>query len=206
MLYHRYDLADLARAMAAGRDVLYHGTQSSKAILKSGKLFFAAIGHPVVCFTRCPNEAARWAGLKSDGDGRAAILIFDRRPLASRYRIEPYCDDPQKADPSRRDEMEERVWCTDIDISAHLIGYVSEEKVDQTPDERRRAREHLARFKSHPGRSVRTFPLEQCYAWAAQARDPAIAVRFEAEFDTDEFLAWRARSQAGLTPGDQSPK
>jgi hypothetical protein len=197
-------LSDRARWIAAGREVLYHGTQSSTAILRTGKLLFAAIGDPVICFTRCPDEAARWAELKSDGDGRPALLIFDRRSLASRYRIEPYCDDPQRADPSRRDEMEERVWCTDIDISAHLIGYVSEEKVDQTPDERRRTREHLARLKSHPGRFVRTLPLEQCYAWAAQARNPAIAARIEALFDTDEFLAWRATLEAGLPTGDQT--
>jgi hypothetical protein len=204
MLDKQYGLADLARAISNGREVLYHGTQSSRSILKSDRIFFAPIGDPAVCFTRCPNEAARWAGLKSDGDGQPAILIFDRRSLANRYRIEPYCDDPQKSDPSRRDEMEERVWCTDIDISAHLIGHVSEEKVDQTPDERRRAREHLARFKSHPGRSVRTLPLEQCYAWADQARDPAIVARFEALFDADEFLAWRAKLEAGLAPGDQT--
>jgi hypothetical protein len=43
MLYHCYNLADLARAMAAGRDVLSQGTQSSKAILEAGKLYFAAI-------------------------------------------------------------------------------------------------------------------------------------------------------------------
>jgi hypothetical protein len=197
-------LSDRARWIAAGREVLYHGTQSSMAILRTGKLLFAAIGDPVVCFTRCPDEAARWAELKSDGDGRPAILIFDRPSLASLYRIEPYCDDRQTAGPFGRDEMEERVWCTDIHISAPLIGYVSEEKVYQTPDERRRAREHLARFESHPGRLVRTLPLEQCYARSAQARNPAIAARIEALFDTDEFLAWRAMLQAGLAAGDQT--
>jgi hypothetical protein len=184
----RSSLAGLARALGRGREVLYHGTRNAQEILKTGKLFFAWCGDPVVCFTRCPEEAAYWASLEGDYDKRPAVLIFDRRSLSSHYSIEPYCDNPNGEDLSRRDEMEERVWCTDIDISPHLIGYVSGEGVDRTPEERRRAYEYFARLKSHPGRSVRTLPLAQCFAWARQSRSRAIAALEEADLDTEVLL------------------
>ncbi len=168
MLNSQLSLADLVRAATAGRDVLYHGTRGPKAIFKTGKLFFARVADPVVCFTRSPEKAAYWARLERDGHGPGAVLIFSRRSLSTRYRLEPYCDDPDQVGPFRREEMEERVYRTNVEIGAHLTGYVSDEAKDRTPEERRRAHQYLDRLKKNPGRAVRTLPMFDCKAWMSQ--------------------------------------
>jgi hypothetical protein len=56
-------LGKLARQISMKRDVLYHGTRYAQSILSMGVLFQVERNEQV-CFTRSPEEAARWALLE----------------------------------------------------------------------------------------------------------------------------------------------
>ena len=117
------DLAQGARAIAGRRDVLYHGTRYPRCLFRHNVLFSTG---DQVAFTRSPEVAAYFSSLDRDDDeGRGAILVFDRRSLQSRYRLEPWHDPIFDTASFRQDEMEERVWWRDIaDVRRHLIGTV----------------------------------------------------------------------------------
>src|SRR4051794_19905616 len=125
--------------------------QVPKSISRSGMLLFATCGHPVVCFSRSPEVAAYWADVPRDDDeGRGAVFVFDRRSLAARYRLEPFHDPIWDMPTSRSDEMEERVWLTNIAIAPHLIGFVEMEKNPATANHRAIAH-RIERCSEHPG-------------------------------------------------------
>jgi hypothetical protein len=120
-------LANLARKVSAGRDVLYHGTRYAQSIIRLGVLFRAECGGRQVCFTRSPEEAARWAFLdREDDEGRAAIFIFDRQSLRCRWKIQPSHDSCCDNDTICIDEGEEETRADIIDVGKHLIGYVTD--------------------------------------------------------------------------------
>ena len=110
-------LALQTRAIARGRDVLYHGTRYRELILASGLLALSNSGG--VYFTRDVETAVHWATLPRDDEGEGAILVFDRPSLRARYRLECTVGDEDS------EESEEVVWDRHVDIAPHLIGLVS---------------------------------------------------------------------------------
>jgi hypothetical protein len=123
-------LANLARKMAGGRAVLYHGTRYPTSILRTGVLFAPGLGK--ISFTRSPEVAAYWALQKRHPDeGRGAILLFDRNALGCRYAISPAHE--KWVEVSERywhDEAEEEVWTDIVNISRYLIGHVPTKEGD----------------------------------------------------------------------------
>ena len=79
-------LALQTRAIARGRDVLYHGTRYRESILASGLLALSNSGG--VYFTRDVETAVHWATLTRDDEDEGAILVLDRPSLKARYRLE----------------------------------------------------------------------------------------------------------------------
>ena len=117
-------LAAIARKAAMNRDVLYHGTRHAQTILTTGVLFPGEEGGKV-SFTRSAEEAAYWALLpRLEDEGQGSILIFDRRLLRCRYKIEPYHDPIWDDKATYRDEAEEGVWADVINIGKYLMGLV----------------------------------------------------------------------------------
>ena len=85
-------LAQAAREIAGGDNVLYHGTRYTSAIIATMELRYAD-NIENICLTRSPEVAAYWAVLERDDDEkRGGILILDRELLHCRYRIEPFHD------------------------------------------------------------------------------------------------------------------
>jgi hypothetical protein len=124
--YRRQRLVvQLSRKLAGRRSVLFHGTRYPASIARSGMLLFALAGDPVASFSRSPEVAAYWADMPRDDDeGRGAVFVFDRCSLATRYRLELFHDPIWDTPTFRNDEMEERVWLTNIAVAPHLIGVV----------------------------------------------------------------------------------
>jgi hypothetical protein len=138
-------------------------------------LLFATSGDPVVSFSRSPEVAAYWADVTRDDDeGRGAVFVFDRRSLAARYRLEPFHDPIWDMPTSRSDEMEERVWLTNIAIAPHLIGFVETEKNPATANYRAIA-QRIERCSEHPGWGVRTLPWKDWEAWSRAYRKRVLA-------------------------------
>jgi hypothetical protein len=169
-------LARTARDAARGRDVLYHGTRYPGAILETGKLLFSISGNQAVCFTRSSEEAARWAMLDRDDDeGRAAILVFCRSSLRTRYKVKPFHDRIWDTATHRPDEQEERIVRRDVGIAPHLIALIS------TPTDRSRSQidrmrswRTRAEVREHPRRQIK-YPTEaQCNEWAEAARSEVL--------------------------------
>jgi hypothetical protein len=150
-VYQRVRGFQRPEAATKGRPVLFHGTRHPASIAGSGMLLFATSGDPVVSFSRSPEVAAYWADVTRDDDeGRGAVFVFDRRSLAARYRLEPFHDPIWDMPTSRSDEMEERVWLTNIAIAPHLIGFVEMEKNPATANHRAIAH-RIERCSEHPG-------------------------------------------------------
>lgn len=119
-------LASVARKKANTRDVLFHGTRFAQSILKMGVLFHSLSGDQKVCLTRSAEVAAYWALLdRPDDEGRASILIFDRRSLERRYKIEANPEVFWHGKALFHDEAEEEIWGNVVDVDTHLIGVVS---------------------------------------------------------------------------------
>jgi hypothetical protein len=125
-------LLEKARALARGRDVLFHGTRYRESILASGILRFSP-GVQTLSFTRSPYVAAHWAALPRDDEEQAGtVLVFDRASLKARYKLE-CIDNGWQAEPSmfnefwraEHDECEEQVWGRNVEIAPHLIGLIS---------------------------------------------------------------------------------
>ena len=73
--------------------MLFHGTRYAELILKTKVLFRTGFSDQKVSLTRSAEVAAYWALLDRDDDeGRGAILIFDRRSLERRYKVEAVPD------------------------------------------------------------------------------------------------------------------
>jgi hypothetical protein len=132
-------LSAKARDIARGRDALFHGTRYRGLILATGFLKFVPPEH-AIAFTRSPEVAAHFATLPRDDDeGAAAIFVFDRASLKTRYKLEcvdnGWKTDPSKFDESWRaehDEFEEQVFARDVEIAPHLIGLVTAPEVSLT--------------------------------------------------------------------------
>ena len=77
-------LAFQTRAIARGRDVLYHGTRYRELILASGLLALSNSGG--VYFTRDVETAVHWATLPRDDEGEGAYPRF--RPTLSEGEIQ----------------------------------------------------------------------------------------------------------------------
>lgn len=123
-------LAQRARDLAAGRNVLFHGTRHPEQVVRDARLR-KTWPDPAVCFSRSADVAAYWATLERRGDeGRGAVLIFDRDRLAMRYRLEAY--DYM----GMREEFEERVVDRDIPLDTTLLGIIAEPFVHRTAKER----------------------------------------------------------------------
>ena len=119
------ELAARARAIAKARDVLYHGTRYTQSILDGGVLFRALIGEQKVCLTRSAEVAAYWAMVRRDDDeGRGSILIFNRRSLERRYKINAIPGPYWHTMTTFHDEAEEEIWDDVIDVRNHLIDLV----------------------------------------------------------------------------------
>jgi len=98
-----------------------------------------------VAFTRSPDVVAYWTACvpPDDDEGAGAILVFDRRSLKTRYRLE-CVNDSWEADSSSfnefwraaHDEFEEQVWGRNVEIAPHLIGLVSAARASLSPKQR----------------------------------------------------------------------
>jgi hypothetical protein len=173
-LRQRQRLVQLSRQLAGRRPVLFHGTRSPASIVRSGMLLFATSGDPVISFSRSPEVAAYWADVPRDDDeGRGAVFVFDRRSLAARYRIKPFHDRIWDKPPYRNDEMEERVWLTNIAIAPHLIGFVETASPEMT--NQRSIAHDLERCSKHPGLGVRSLPWQDWEAWSRAYRERVLA-------------------------------
>jgi hypothetical protein len=125
-------LLEKARALARGRDVLFHGTRYRESILASGILRYTP-GVETLSFTRSPDVAAHWAAIPRDDEEQAgAVFVFDRASLRTRYKLE-CVDNGWEAEPSKfnefwrakHDECEEQVSGRNVEIAPHLIGLIS---------------------------------------------------------------------------------
>lgn len=126
-------LANVARQMAPGGDVLFHGTRYPRAVLEAGALLPSNPMYVGVCFSRSAAEAAYWATLPRDTDeGRGAIFILERRRLVERYPLETW------KDVTYRDEFEERVFGAVL-LSDALLGMVAEPRASLPPKQRKLA-------------------------------------------------------------------
>ena len=86
-------------------------------------------GDGKVCLSRVPEVAAYWAFIERDDDeARAAILIFDRRSLERRYKINSNPEAYWHTNTLFHDEAEEEIWDHITDIGTHLVGFVSSPK------------------------------------------------------------------------------
>jgi hypothetical protein len=172
------ELAQLARHIAGQTDALYHGTRNLRGILATGKFVFGTSGgDPVVCMTRSPEEAARWATLERDDDeGRGAILVLSRASLQTRYRVRPFHDEFWDNETYCYDEAEERIWRRDVEFAPHLIGIVAERQRASTSREHR-LRAHLSRkdVQEHPGRRVKRPTEDQCAKWKDHRRSELLS-------------------------------
>jgi hypothetical protein len=118
-------LAQKARALVWGQDVLYHGTRHSAQILEEGVLRCAPSGTLGVFFSRSPEVAAYTAGLyRGDARKKPAILIFCRASLQTRYRIVPRDDHWIGPSGFHHDEAEELTMTDITDVYRHLIAVV----------------------------------------------------------------------------------
>jgi hypothetical protein len=127
-----------AREIASNRDVLYHGTRYAQSILKTGVLFHSLTGgDSKVCLTRSAEVAAYWAMIDRDHNGRASILIFDRRSLERRYKIKANPEVYWHSQRTFHDEAEEEIWDNVIDVGNHLIGFVSDPTLRFGPKRRK---------------------------------------------------------------------
>jgi hypothetical protein len=114
-------LLTMARQIARGQDVLFHGTRYRNSILASGIVKFSESESFGVSFSRSPGSATYWATLPRDDDeGNGAIFIFDRRSLQSRYKLECHADSWALVN-----EFEERVVARNVEIARHMIGLVA---------------------------------------------------------------------------------
>jgi hypothetical protein len=185
-------LVQLSRQLAGRRPVLFHGTRYSASIVRSGMLLFATGGDPVISFSRSPEVAAYWADMPRDDDeGRGAVFVFDRRSLAARYRIEPFRWG------GADDEMEERVWLTNIAIAPHLIGFVETASPPMT--NQRSIAHDVERCSEHPGLGVRTLPWKEWEAWSRAYRERVLASM------SPETLDIIRSARATLPKADSSP-
>jgi hypothetical protein len=168
-------LVQLSRQLAGRRPVLFHGTRYPASIERSGVLLFATSGDPVISFSRSPEVAAYWADVPRDDDeGRGAVFVFNRQSLAARYRIEPFHDPIWDTPTSLKDEMEERVWLTNIVVAPHLIGFV---ETDMNPSmaNQRAIAHRIERCSEHPGLGVRTLRWKDWEAWSRAYRERVLA-------------------------------
>ena len=126
-------LADVARIVAGGRNVLYHGTRYTRQILTEGVLRFPTIGLEAVSLSRLPEVAIYSAVLpREDTFDSPSILVLDRETLRSRYRLETYHEGWPGHDSDWRDEAEEIIYRRNVDdLESHLIGVIS---ADLLPD------------------------------------------------------------------------
>ena len=123
-----------ARAIAKARNVLYHGTRYTQSILDGGVLFRALIGEQKVCLTRSAEVAAYWAMIRRDDDeGRGSILIFDRRSLERRYKINANPEPYWRTKTTFHDESEEEILYDVVDVGNHLIDLVFGPKNGRLP-------------------------------------------------------------------------
>lgn len=111
--------------LSKGRDVVLHGTRRGRQILLEDRLRCSRIGRESVSFTRSTRIAGYWAFLPTKPEEPAgAVLIFDKRKLKARYRLEP-THDPIWDDMSKIDEAEEAIWGQDVtDLRSMLLGLV----------------------------------------------------------------------------------
>jgi hypothetical protein len=131
-------LANLARKIAGGRAVLYHGTRYPTSILRKGVLFSPEPGLGKVSLTRSPEVAAYWALMERCPDeGRGAILLFDQNALRCRYKIRAVHEKWVKVNGGHwHDEAEEQ--SPDIaNIARYLIGYTPTKERDYSEKEKK---------------------------------------------------------------------
>lgn len=124
------------RKLFKGRDVLMHGTRYGRQILAEDRLRYPVVGQEAVSFTRSVEVAVHWATLTRDlQEAIGAVLIFDKRKLNARYRLELFHDPIWDTVTSINDEAEERVWQQDITgLSTLLIGIVWQDGIANEPD------------------------------------------------------------------------
>jgi hypothetical protein len=121
-------MAQLAKKIGRGRDVIYHGTRRLPHVLRAGKLVPPMTGECGVFFTRSAEVAAYFGCLLGDESERRSpgVLVLDRSLLTQCYRIEPSRYDEF----SPRDEREEVIWRRTVNFRRHLLGAVSETNVN----------------------------------------------------------------------------
>jgi hypothetical protein len=118
-------MARLAKNLARGRDVIYHGTRHLPDVLRAGKL--VPISEFAVSFTRSAEVAAHFATLLGTKIEKRSpgVLVLDRSSLAQCYRIEPSRYD----ETSSRDEREEAIRFRAVSFRRHLLGVVGDTDV-----------------------------------------------------------------------------
>jgi hypothetical protein len=62
---------------------------------------------------------------RDDDEGRASILVFDRRSLGRRYTIEANPAAFWHTETIFHDEAEEEIRENIVDVASHLIGFIS---------------------------------------------------------------------------------
>ena len=140
-------LAKAASDLARGRDVLFHGTPYWRQIARSGLLKYAPVGPPVVSLTRSAPVAGDMATLpRDDVEGGGAILVFDRKALRSRYRVECH------ADGWPVEEFEERIWYRDVEIAYSLTHVVVGPRSPVSDEVRKRKRERWRQYRDRDNR------------------------------------------------------
>jgi hypothetical protein len=117
-------MAQLAKKLGQGRNVIYHGTRRLADVLRSGKLVPPLTSECAVFFSRSAEVAAYFASFLGDKEDQLSpgVLVLDRDSLSRSYRIEPNRYDEFSA----RNEREEAIWYRMVNIRRHLLGVVRE--------------------------------------------------------------------------------
>ena len=134
---YRDECLQEARAIAGRREVLYHGTRHLRSVLRMNTLFCSYPGDKQISFTRSPEVAAYVASIERDNDeGEGAVLVFNRRALQNRYRLDLWHDFHEMEE---MEEMEERVWGRDIpEVQRYLLGIAMVGRKKRNSRDRRR--------------------------------------------------------------------
>ena len=190
-------MANLARKIGRGCDVIYHGTRRLPLVLRFGKLMPPMNGETAIFLSRSPETAAYFASLLGYEADRlsAGILVLNRRSLTQSYRL----DLSRYDEDSDRDEREEVIWGRIVNVRRHLLGVVRESDVTAILGPAKH-RYLPSKYLSWPRAKRSAFHREQRKAGDKLVRDGRASVRDLIVRERKQRSAENARLQVAPAP------